>query len=86
VLHTENFDMGVDRDRDDADAMLRLRLLECWLPLAQQLNQDLGWGCDARGIERLIVAAAAELAQTDSATTARAVLWRQYLRERREPA
>lgn len=30
----------------------------------------------------LILAAAAELAQTDSATTARAVLWRQHLRER----
>jgi hypothetical protein len=60
----------------------RLRLLECWLPPAQQLNQDLGWGYDARGIEALILAAADDLAQTDSATTARAVLWRQYLRER----
>jgi len=60
----------------------RLRLLECWLPLAQQLNQDLGWERNPAELEALILAAAAELAQTDSATTARAVLWRQHLRER----
>ena len=60
----------------------RLRLLECWLPLAQQLNQDLGWERNPTDLEALILAAAAELAQIDSATTARAVLWRQHLRER----
>lgn len=60
----------------------RLRLLECWLPLAQQLNQDLGWERNPTDLEALILATAAELAQTDSATTARAVLWRQHLRER----
>ena len=60
----------------------RLRLLECWLPLAQQLNQDLGWQRNPTDLEALIMAAASELAQTDSATTARAVLWRQHLRER----
>jgi hypothetical protein len=59
-----------------------LRLLECWLPLAQQLNQDLGWGRTAAELEALIIATAPDLAQTDSATTARAVLWRQHLRER----
>jgi hypothetical protein len=59
-----------------------LRLLECWLPLAQQLNQDLGWGYDPPKLEALILAAVRELAQTDSATTARAVLWRQHLRDR----
>jgi hypothetical protein len=61
-----------------------LRLLECWLPLAQQLNQDLGWGHDPPKLEALILAAAGELGQTDSATTARAVLWRQHLRDRSE--
>jgi hypothetical protein len=82
VLHTEKIDMGVNQNHDNADATRRLRLLECWLPLAQQLNQDLGWGCDVRGIEELILLAAADLAQTDSAMTARAVLWRQQLRNR----
>lgn len=60
----------------------RLRLLECWLPFTQQINQDLGWGRNAAELEALILAAAIELAHTDSATTARAVLWRQHLRER----
>ena len=64
------------------DPAIRQRLLECWLPLAQQLNQDLGWERNPDDLEALIFAAAVELAQTDSATTARAVLWRQHLRER----
>lgn len=59
-----------------------LRLLECWLPLAQQLNQELGWERNPAELESLIVTTAADLAQTDSATIARAVLWRQHLRER----
>jgi hypothetical protein len=59
-----------------------LRLLECWLPLAQQLNQDLGWERNPADLESLILTAAADLARTDSATTARAVLWQQHLRER----
>jgi hypothetical protein len=67
---------------DPLDSAIRLRLLECWLPLAQQLNHDLGWGRSAAELEALILAAAADLARTDSATTARAVLWRQHLRER----
>ena len=64
------------------DSATRLRLLECWLPLAQQLNHDLGWQRTPAELEALILAAAADLARTDSATTARAVLWQQYLRER----
>lgn len=59
-----------------------LRLLECWLPLVQQVSEDLSWGYDPAGLEALILAAAADLSQTDSVTTARAVLWRQHLRER----
>ena len=39
------------------DQMMRLRLLECWLPLAQQLNQDLEWGRTATELEVLILAA-----------------------------
>ena len=67
---------------DPSDIATRLRLLECWLPLAQQLNQDLEWGRTATELEALILAAAADLAQTDSAGTARAVIWQQHLRER----
>jgi hypothetical protein len=60
------------------------RLLECWLPLAQQVMQDLGVVYAPAELETLILAAASELATTDSATTARAVLWRQHLRMRRD--
>jgi hypothetical protein len=62
----------------------RLRLLECWLPLAQQVMQDLGWAYTPAELEALILTAAPELAEIDSATTARAVLWRQHLRNRSE--
>jgi hypothetical protein len=65
-----------------SDPTVRQRLLECWLPLAQQISEDLGWGYPAVELEALILAAAADLIQTDSATTARAVLWRQHLRNR----
>jgi hypothetical protein len=64
------------------DQARRQRLLECWLPLAQQAMQDLGWAYAPAELEALILAAALDLAETDSATTARAVLWRQYLRNR----
>jgi hypothetical protein len=71
---------------DPLDTAIRLRLLECWLPLAQQLNQDLEWRRTPTELEALILAAATDLAQTDSATTARAVLWQQHLRERSDLA
>jgi hypothetical protein len=71
-----------DRATDPAN---RQRLLECWLPLAQQISEDLGWGYTAVELEALILAAATDLIQTDSATTARAVVWRQHLRNRSTP-
>jgi hypothetical protein len=61
------------------DPTLRLRLLECWLPLAQQFNHDLGWGYAPFDLETLIIDAAPDLAHIDSAVTARAILWRQHL-------
>lgn len=61
---------------------MRLRLLECWLPLAQQANQDFAWGCSPAELEALILAAAPDLAQTNSAMAARAVLWGQYVLNR----
>jgi hypothetical protein len=64
------------------DDARRQRLLECWLPLAQQVMQDLGATYTPAELEALILTAAGDLAETDSATTARAVLWRQHLRNR----
>lgn len=64
------------------DEVERQRLLECWLPLAQQVLQDIGWGATPAELEALVLAAAHDLAGVDSASTARAVLWRQYLRQR----
>lgn len=58
------------------------RLLECWLPLAQQVLQDLGAAYTPAELEALVLAAADALATTDSASTARAVLWSQHLRRR----
>jgi hypothetical protein len=66
----------------ESDPAIRQRLLECWLPLVQQISEDLGWGYTAVELEVLILAVATDLVQTDSATTARAVLWRQHLRNR----
>jgi hypothetical protein len=56
-----------------------LRLLECWLPLAQHLNADLGWRCEPPELEALILAAAEDLGRADSDVAARAVLWAYYL-------
>lgn len=64
------------------DATQSQRVVECWLPLAQQVMQDLGAIYTPSELEALILVAASELATTDSATTARAVLWRQHLRNR----
>jgi hypothetical protein len=66
-------------NHQDTDSTLRLRLLECWMPLAQQFNQDLRWGYVPHDLETLIIAAAPDLRHTDSAVTARAILWRQHL-------
>jgi GAF domain-containing protein len=52
-----------------------LRLLECWLPLAQRLNQRYGWNDDAQALERLIVLAAPALALCADADEAHLVLF-----------
>lgn len=69
---------------ESLDEAQRQRLLECWLPLAQHVMRDLGAAYTPAELEALILAAAADLAATDSATTARAVLWRQHWRNRSE--
>jgi hypothetical protein len=82
----EIVDMEAGLDHDYDDPTIRLRLLECWLPLAAQFNRDLGWGYTPPELEALILAATPDLAHTDSAVTARAILWRQHLRRQREDA
>lgn len=56
------------------DANELLRLLECWLPLAQELNEAQGWGDDAQTLEALIRAATPALAGVPSLAAARAIL------------
>jgi hypothetical protein len=38
-----------------AEQWAALRLLKCWLPLAQELNETQGWGHNAPALQRLIV-------------------------------
>lgn len=38
-----------------------LRLVECWLPLAETINMEQGWGYDAAALEELIIFAAPAL-------------------------
>jgi hypothetical protein len=52
----------------------QLRLLECWLPLAQELNTTLGWGADAAALESLIERAAPALRMATTTEEARAFL------------
>jgi hypothetical protein len=61
-----------------SDETTRLRLLECWLPLAQEANRLYGWGCDAPALERLIIRAAPQLNQAHNLLQARGILWHQY--------
>ncbi|HWQ11797.1 MAG TPA: hypothetical protein VNL77_03305 [Roseiflexaceae bacterium] len=59
---------------DPPDHPARLRLLECWLPLAQELNESQVWGDDATALEALIVAAAPALVAAVDTASARAIL------------
>jgi len=52
----------------------QLRLLECWLPLAQELNETLGWDAGAAALESLIEHAAPALRAATTAEGARAIL------------
>jgi hypothetical protein len=52
----------------------RLRLLECWLPLAQALSASAGWREEPASLEALVLVAAPALAQARSAAEARAIL------------
>ncbi|MEI7772516.1 MAG: hypothetical protein WCI67_21180 [Chloroflexales bacterium] len=73
---------GMDTDLEDPAA--RLRLLECWLPLAHAESERCGWGYAGPALEQLILRAAPALRQAPSLLAARAILW--YSRDPRERA
>jgi len=58
------------------DRMERVRLIECWLPLAQAINQEQGWRYDAATLDLLIIIALPSLLRACSAAEARAILLR----------
>lgn len=62
----------------------RQRLLEGWLPLAQDANLQYGWYLDGPELEALIIAAAPALAQSQSPLAARAALWQVYYRQAKD--
>ncbi|KPV53314.1 hypothetical protein SE17_10330 [Kouleothrix aurantiaca] len=72
-------------DEHGADLTQRQRLLECWLPLAQQVLADCGIRATPAQLEALVLAAASELTMADSASGARAVLWAQHRRNQKAP-
>jgi hypothetical protein len=52
----------------------QVRLLECWLPLAQELNHTFGWGASAESVAWLIQYAASALDTATNTEHARAIL------------
>lgn len=64
--------------REDLNGCEQQRLLEGWLPLAQDVNQQYGWQLDGSALERLIMAAAPALAEAQTPLAARAVFWQTY--------
>jgi hypothetical protein len=63
----------IDMDRP-IDTTARLRLLGCWLPLAQAVSASVGWREEPAALEALVLVAAPALAQARSAEEARAIL------------
>ena len=67
-----------EREGAEADDSARQRLLEGWLPLAQDANQQYNWALDAPTLEALVLEAAASLNHARSALEARAMLWHTF--------
>ncbi len=59
----------------------RQRLIEGWLPLAQDANQQYGWHLDSPALEALIMSSAPALASAASAFASRAILWQVHQRQ-----
>ena len=66
------------------DLSQRQRLLEGWLPLAQEANLRYGWGLEAAALETLILSAAPALGSARSALEACAILWANHTRAQRQ--
>lgn len=64
------------------DQTIKLRLLESWLPLAQELNMSHEWDCNATELESLVLAAAPALAQSHTLLEARVILWHYHGKSR----
>lgn len=70
---------------DESQRRAHQRIVEGWLPLAQDANQQYGWQLDGPALEALIIAAAAALAETRSALAARAILWQLVRGQTKDP-
>ena len=68
------------------DEARRQRLLEGWLPLAQEASAHYGWELGPIALEELVLAAAADLGHARSALAACAILWATYTRGRPDKA
>ncbi len=60
----------------------QLRLLECWLPLAQTLSEQAGWGYVPAQLEALVLIAAPALGRSASQAEAHGILWYYHLAQR----
>lgn len=60
------------------DPLARIRILECWLPLAQEINNTEGWDCYPPTLEVLILVALPSLRDARSAAESGAVLRHVY--------
>lgn len=55
-----------------------MRMIESWMPLAQEANVVYGWGYDAATLEHLLITATTDLRHARTAWEARAILWYIY--------
>lgn len=80
--------LNEDRTNDQSEQGLfaQQRLIEGWLPLAQDANQQYGWHLEGPALEALIIRAAPALVEARSAVAARAVLWQAFHQQARDEA
>lgn len=77
--------MPVSRDAEGpAPRDAALRLLECWLPLAQALREAEGWDDTPEALAALVLDAAPLLRDAPSADAARAILAVYHTARRRD--
>lgn len=69
----------MERPKAHADVEQQ-RVLEGWLPLAEQASRLYGWELEASDLETLVLGAAPGLAQSRTAFEARLSLWKVYQR------